>query len=125
LTPPGLGHQFGQVLEPGEDPDVGWFVDDGFDAQRSPFFQVLLDPAVLEPEVHVHLGARREDAGLMGVLGARPSPAAVTEHDADPLGPADVDVVSDQRLEEAAGPARVVKHEGAGDSTWRLDSSHQ
>ena len=27
----GLGNQFGQVLEPGADPDVGWLVDHGLD----------------------------------------------------------------------------------------------
>jgi hypothetical protein len=33
----GLGHQLGQVLEAGEDPDVMGFVDHGFDTQRPPF----------------------------------------------------------------------------------------
>ena len=28
----GLGDELGQVLEPGQDPDVGWLVDDGLDA---------------------------------------------------------------------------------------------
>ena len=27
----GLAHELGQVLETGEDPDVGWLVDDGLD----------------------------------------------------------------------------------------------
>jgi hypothetical protein len=27
-----LADEFGQVLEPGEDPDVGWLVDHRFDA---------------------------------------------------------------------------------------------
>jgi hypothetical protein len=49
--------QLGQVLEPGQDPDVRRLVDDGFDAKRSPFLEVLLDSTVLEGEVHLHFGA--------------------------------------------------------------------
>ena len=44
----GLFDQLGQVLEPGEDPDVSWLVDDGLDAKCPPFLQVLLDTAVLD-----------------------------------------------------------------------------
>ena len=54
----GLGDEFGQVLEPGEDPDVGRLVDDGLDPKRPPFLEVLLDPAVLVGEVDVDVGAR-------------------------------------------------------------------
>jgi hypothetical protein len=32
-----LGDELGQVLEAGRDPDVGRFVDNGLDAERSPF----------------------------------------------------------------------------------------
>ena len=28
----GLADQLGQMLEPGQDPDVGWLVDDGLDS---------------------------------------------------------------------------------------------
>jgi hypothetical protein len=37
-----LVDQFGQMLEPGEDVEVPGLVDDHFDTQRPPFFQVSL-----------------------------------------------------------------------------------
>lgn len=46
----GLVDELGQVLEPAQDPDVGRLVDDGLDAQGSPFLQVLLESAVLVAE---------------------------------------------------------------------------
>ena len=56
--------QPGQVLEPGQDPDIGRLVDDGLDTKRPAFLEVLLDPAVLVGEVDVDVGARAEDPGL-------------------------------------------------------------
>jgi len=77
--------QLAEVLESGEEADVLRLVDDGLDAKSPPFFQVLLDATVLEAEVDLHLGARREDPGpecdvpnqgaamFTGVLPIRPS----------------------------------------------------
>jgi hypothetical protein len=38
----GLGHQLGQLLETGQDTDVGGFVDDGLDAECSSLLEVSL-----------------------------------------------------------------------------------
>src|SRR5208282_1577584 len=38
--------EFGQMLEPGQDPHVSGLVYDGLDAKCPPFLEVLLDPAV-------------------------------------------------------------------------------
>jgi len=54
-----LFDQLSQVFESGEHADVLGLVDDGLDAERPPFFQVLLDAAVLVGEVQVNLGTRR------------------------------------------------------------------
>ena len=50
-----LFDQLSQVFEPGEHADVLRLVDDGLDAKCPPFLQVLLDTAVLEAEVDLHL----------------------------------------------------------------------
>ena len=60
-------------------------------------------------------------AGLVRMLGAGPAAAAVPEHDVDPFGTADVDVVGDERFEERAGPAGIIEHEGLG----HLDLAHR
>ena len=65
----GLVDQLAKVLEPGQDPEVGGLVDDGLDSQRPPFFEVLLDARMLVAEVHLHLGARREQPGDEGLFG--------------------------------------------------------
>jgi hypothetical protein len=115
----GLADELSQVLEPGKDTDVGWLVDDGLDAESPPFFQVLLDAAVLVGEVHVHFGARREHPLAVG-LADRASELA-GEHHRHLLGPTDADVVSHEGLEEAPRPARVVEDEGAR----HLDLAHR
>ena len=89
----------------------GGLVDDGLDPHGPAVFEVLLDARVLEDHVHLDLGARREYAGAVEALGAvralgvRPG----GEHRGHLLRAADADVVGDQRLEETAGPARVVE----------------
>jgi len=92
----GLGDQLGQMFEPGQAPDVGWLVDDGFDAERSPFFEVLLDAAVLVGEVHLDFGARAEDPGAELFRRGAATPVAA-EHGMNLVWAADADVVGDKR----------------------------
>ena len=67
------------------------------------------------------VGAGSEHPGLVRLGGSRSARSAVTEHGIDPLGAADVDVVGDECLEEPAGPAGVVEHQGLG----HLDLAHR
>src|SRR4030088_2208713 len=83
----GLGDQLRQVLDASVDGEVPGLVDDGLDAKRPPFLQVLLDPAVLVAEVKVYLGARREDPPDDEIL-RRLDDLAGEDH-RDLLGPAD------------------------------------
>src|SRR5262249_27808863 len=110
----GPGHELGQVLESGEDTDVGRLVDDGLDAQGPSFLQVLLHAAVLVGEVDVDVGARAEDPGLRRQRGPGTSSGG-DEDGPDLLRTADTDVVADERLEEPPGAPGVVEHKGAGD----------
>jgi hypothetical protein len=107
VDPAGPLHQLGQVLEPGQDPDVSGFVDDGLDTQGPPFFQILLDPAVLVAKIHPDLGPCTEDPGGEG-LGRGPAATVAPKDGMDLVGSADADVVLDQGLEEPSGPARIV-----------------
>ena len=66
----------------------------------------------------MHLGARGEDPGPEGLLGGRGTWRC--EDHGHLLGAADADVVGDERLEEAPGPARVVEDQGAR----HLDLAH-
>src|SRR5207237_10100798 len=80
--------------------------------------EVVLAAGVLVPEVHVHVGARGEDAGGEGLFGGG---ADLTgEEDPDLVGPADPDVVGHERFEEPSGSAGVVEDQGAG----HLDLAH-
>src|SRR5204863_3969333 len=87
--------------------------------QGPPFFEVLLDAAVLVAKVHLHRRARPEDAGREWLF-AGDTPAVAAEHGVHLVWPADADVVGDQRFEEATGPAGIVEHQRAGD----LDLAH-
>lgn len=113
-------HQLGQMLEPGEDPDVRRLVDDGLDAIRPPFLQVLFHPAVLVGEVHLHLGSGAEHPGPE-LLGRRTAAPVAAKHGMDLFGPTDADVVRHERLEEPPRPSRVVQHERAR----HLDLAHR
>ena len=120
----GPARQLGQVLEAGEDPDVFGFVDDGLDTQRSPFFEVLLDPAVLVGEVHLDLGAGTEDSGLRKVSGSCAS-----------LGGTNTARISSGRPTPMLSATRASKNPRARRgssktrvreiSTWRMDSSQK
>jgi hypothetical protein len=109
----GLGDELGQMLETGEDPDVGRLVDDGLDTKRPPFLEALLHPAVLVGEVDVEVGARAENPGLRRQRGPGASPGG-DEHGPDLFGAADADVVGDQGLKEPPCPARVVEERVCG-----------
>lgn len=65
-----------------QDADVGRLVDDGLNKKRPPFIQVLLDPAALVAEVHLHLGAGREDLCSERLGGGR-TPAVAAEYHVD------------------------------------------
>lgn len=84
-----------------------------------PSFKFLLDPAVLEGELELHLGASPEDAAPEDPRCALGDAAG--EHGGDLVRSADADVVGHQRLEEAAGPAGIVEDQRAG----RLDLAHR
>ena len=101
----------GRCCEAARDAEVVGVVDDGLDPERPAVLEVLLDPAVLVGEVDLDVAAGGEDPGPEQRLGRLADLAG--EHHRDLLGPADVDVVGDERFEEAAGAARVVEHERA------------
>ena len=95
-------------------------VDYGFDAHRAAVFEVLLDARVLVEDVDDHaLVVMAVDRGPKHPFGGGADLAA--EDDLDVGGTADVKVVGDQRLEESAGVAGCVEHDGAGD----LDLPHR
>ena len=106
---PGLVDELGQMTDPSEKPQVRRLVDDGLDAIGPPFFQVLLDAAVLVTKVHLHLGPGAEHPGREGLLGRLAHLAG--EDDRNFLGTANPHVVGDEGLEEPPGPAGVVKDE--------------
>src|SRR6478752_485776 len=79
----------------------------------TPVLQILLDAGVPVEGVHVALGAVADDLGLE-LTGRRSTTALPTPEDQlDQLRAADVEVVGDQRLEEPAGVAWRVEHQGA------------
>ena len=112
--------QFGDMLEAGENSDIGQLLDDRLDAECFSVCQVLLDAGVLVGEVDVDLGALGEHPGAGGVFEGSAATSA-GEDDPEGLGATEVDVVSDEGLEEAAGPLRLVQHQGPG----HLDLAHR
>ena len=81
--------------------------------RSAPVVQVLLDPGVPVEGVDVHLGAVGDDLRLE-LTGRRASPPlAPPEDQLDHLRAADVEVVGNECLEEPAGTARRVEHQGA------------
>jgi len=109
----GFGQEFGEVLDAGEHVEVRGLVDDRLDPQRAAVFEVLLDAAVLVAEVDLDLRPGAEDPSQVGVAGR--SAQRSGEHERDLFGAADPDVVLNEGLEEAAGAAWVVEHQGATD----------
>jgi hypothetical protein len=101
----GLGLQLVEVGQPGVAAQVAGGVDDGFDAHRPAVFEVLLDPRVLVEDVDDHaLVVAPVDGGSEGAGGVAADLAA--EDDLHVGGPAKVEVVGDERFEEAAGVPR-------------------
>src|SRR5712671_4641372 len=81
--------------------------------------QVLLDPGVLVEGVDGDLGAAGDDLGLELARGVATDPPV--EDDLDGVRAAEVEVVGDQGVEEAAGVAGLGERDGAGD----LDLGHR
>ncbi|MGH3267907.1 MAG: hypothetical protein ACRDN1_02385, partial [Trebonia sp.] len=113
----GLALEFGEVGQAGVAADVAGAVDDGLDPHRPPVLEVLLDPGVLVEDVQDHaagVGAdgRAVDGGAEGAGGIALD--APPEDDLDAGGPADVEVVRDESLEEEPGAAGGVEHDGPG-----------
>src|SRR3954449_6338820 len=106
--------EFVEVVEAAADPQVGRGVDDGLDPQRAAVLEVLLDPGVFVERVHRDVHPAGDDLGLEhpggGALGAVADLSA--EDDLDGVGAAQVEVVPDQRLEEAAGVPGGVEDQG-------------
>jgi len=116
----GLGLRFVQVGQAGVAAQVAGGVTDGLDPHRPAVFEVLLDPRVLVEDVDDHaLVVAAVDGGPEGAPGVAADLAA--EDDLHVGGPAEVEVVGDERFEEAAGVAGCVEHDGAGD----LDLAHR
>ena len=93
-------------------------IDNGLDAQGATVLEVLLDAGVLEERIQGDLSALGDDlrfagsvihdrmplVGMWGVAG---------EEQLDSFGATDIEVVGDERFEEAAGMPRSVEDEGA------------
>src|SRR5206468_6701277 len=78
-------------------------VDDGLDPQGAAVFQILLDAGVLVEGVDGDLGAAGDDLGLeLAAGGALTAADLAVEDDLDGVRTAEVEVVGDQRLKEAA-----------------------
>ena len=98
----GLRLDLGQVPEAPLTAEIGRAVDDRLDPQRPALLEVLLDPGVLVEEVDRNLGPAGDDLGR-----ERPRRRALDpsiEDQGDLVGPTEVEVVGDERLEE--GPSR-------------------
>jgi hypothetical protein len=108
-----------EVGQPGVAAQVAGGVTDGFDAHGAAVFAVLLAAGVAVEHVDEHAAVvAAVDGGAEGADGVAADPAA--EDDLHVVGAAEVEVVDDQRLEEAAGMPGRVEHDGAGD----LDLAH-
>jgi hypothetical protein len=106
------------MFQSAQQPEVTGVVDHRLDPEGPPAFEVGLHPRVPEVGVEGDLvtGAQQPGAVATRWWGTH-SP---TEDDLHLLGTADVEVVGAQCLEEPAGLAGCVEHEGAGD----LDLAH-
>ena len=110
-TGPGL--QFVEMLQPAQAAQVARVVDHGLDPQRPPVLQILFDAGVPVEGVDVDLGAVGDDLRLEFPTRRASAPLAAFEDELDQFRAADVEVVGDQRLEEPAGVAWRVEHQGA------------
>ena len=111
-----------QLAQVGKAPlaaEVTGRVHDGLNPQGALVFEVLLDPRMFVEGVDGDLGAAGDDFGLelRGGVGADPP----VEDDLDSVRAAQIKIVSDQRLEEAAGVTGGVEHDRAG----HLDLGHR
>src|SRR6185503_6745960 len=109
----GTGLQFIEMDQPPQTAQIVRVVDHGLDPQRAPVLQILFDAGVPVEGVHVDLGAIADDLGLELTGGRSTTALAASKDEFDQLRAADVEVVGDQRLEEPAGVAWRVEHQGA------------
>ena len=101
-------------------------VDHGLDSQGAAVFQILPEAGVLVEGVHGDLGAAGDDLGLeLAAGGALTAADLAVEDDLDGVRTAEVEVVGDQRLEEAARIAGLGEHQVRETSIWAIDNSHQ
>ena len=113
-----LGLKLIQIVEAGVAAQVAGGVDDGLDPHRPAVFEVLPDPRMLVKQVGHHAatvraGDRPVDGSAEHAGGAAADVAV--KDDPGVGGAADIQVVSDQGLEERPGPAGGIEHQGAGD----------
>ena len=119
----GFGLQVVEVVQPAGVAEVVRVVDHGLDAQGAAFLEVLLDPGVLVLGVDGDVDAAGDDCGGERSRGVGADRAA--EDELDLVGPAEVEVVAQQGVEErpaVAGASKTIVREA---STWRIESSHQ
>lgn len=91
-------------------------VDDGFDAQRAPVCEVLLDPGMLVEGVEGRLGVAGSDLGL-GQRGGGEFVAATFvlagKQQFHGLRAADIEIVGHQRFEKPSSVPWRIEHHGA------------
>lgn len=102
--------QSGQIAQPFADAEVARVVDGGLRAQGASLLVVLLDAAALVVDVQ---GGRHALGDHPGAKPARRPPRHPPREDQLHLaGPAQVQVLADDLLEEQPAPARAVQHLG-------------
>ena len=108
-----LGLEFRQVMQSSLAAEIGRRIAHRFDAQGTPFFEVLLDPRVLVEDVDDDVHATRDHPGRKRAVGVGSDPT--TEDQLHFVGAAQIEVVGNECLEEAAGPSGCIEHQGARD----------
>ncbi len=100
----GLALEFGQMDQAAQHPEVGRVVDHGLDPQRAAFLEVLLGAGMFVADVDAYIDAAGDDPGSEDAGRRRQDLSA--EDQLDLLGPAEVEIVGHQGLEERPPVAR-------------------